>query len=95
MNTTSSGTLAKRYYAEVLSSPTATTEAKERAAEKLTSLERIRSSARRDARLKKVLQAQLATVMTRNKELEALVAAASARPMFRTTRDMLGLPPTG
>jgi hypothetical protein len=94
MNTTSSGTFAKRYYAEVLSNPTATTEAKERAAQKLTSLEKIRSSARRDARLKK-LQTQLATVMARNKELEALLVSVPVQPVFRTLREMAGLPPAG
>jgi hypothetical protein len=95
MNMTSSGTFAKRYYAEVLSNPTATTEAKERAAQRLLVLEKIRSSARRDARLKKLLQAQLATVMARNKELEALSVSVPVQPVFRTLREMAGLPPAG
>ncbi len=101
MNMTSSGTFAKRYYAEVLSNPTSTTEGKERAAQKLTSLEKIGSSVRRDRRIRTLqkqlaaAQEQLGAAQARIKELEASVSAAPAERVYRNTRDMLGLPPTG
>jgi hypothetical protein len=86
MNVTSSGTLAKKYYAGVLADPTASLEAKESAAAKLVSLEQMKSNARRDRRIKE-LQKQLFAALARIKELQALIPVQS--PILNSLRDVV------